>query len=304
MNILNKLMPQFKIKADIEFKYNKVKSIKPIEIIGLSLVLPVKRKILESRKKFKTLNIEKSNKKMTLIVPYRHREENLKVFLPYMKNYLDKQKIDYEIIIVEQTNSLPFNKSKLMNIGAKNAREDSEYFVFHDVDLLPENIDYRYCNYTQKLFYEIKHDNESDYKKYKQTVLGGAILVPKDIFYNINGYSNNYWQWGREDDDFFIRHILKGHVVLYDEDGKFKALEHNASILKDNNGEVSKDKTILRKNKKLLKKNKKRYIKIKKELYSQDSDGVSTLSNYKIEKTSISNYFKTILVDFKEERLV
>ncbi|MPV86006.1 galactosyltransferase-related protein [Ostreibacterium oceani] len=295
---INKFLPQHKITKDVTFEYNQAGSIKPIEIIGISLTSPIKRTLMELRKKNTTFEIKKYHRKMTLIVPYRHRREHLKLFLPYIKNYLDKQKIDYEIIIVEQTNSKPFNKAKLMNIGAKNARKDSEYFVFHDVDLLPENIDYRYCSHTLKLFFEIKHEKDSNYKEYKQTVLGGAVLVPKDIFFDINGYSNNYWQWGREDDDFFIRHLFKGHIALCDNNGKFKALEHNPSILKNNDGKVSNDPKTLKENKRLLKNNKKRYTRIKTEFYAQDNDGVSTLTDYKIENITINNDVKTILVDF------
>jgi len=34
---------------------------------------------------------------------------------------------------------------------------------------------------------------------------GGALLVSAAAFTAVNGYSNGYWGWGGEDDDFCLR---------------------------------------------------------------------------------------------------
>lgn len=54
-----------------------------------------------------------------IIVPYRNRVEQRKQFLSYLHNYLRKQQIHYKIFIVEQSDTKPFNRAKLFNIGAK-----------------------------------------------------------------------------------------------------------------------------------------------------------------------------------------
>ncbi len=44
--------------------------------------------------------------------------------------------------MVEQSNPGPFNRAMLMNVGAAEAlklRPDTQCFVFHDVDLMPED---------------------------------------------------------------------------------------------------------------------------------------------------------------------
>lgn len=302
MKWLYKLLPSSQFKKDVNLTYNQIDAIVPIDLTTLSLIEPMKKRVLTLRQRNKHLQIQKLQKKMTLVIPYRHREEHLKKFLPYISNYLRNQQIDFEIIVAEQLDSQPFNKAKLMNIAALHARKESEYFVFHDVDLLPENIDYRYCNHTQKLFYEIRNESSDSYKSYKQSVLGGAILIPKDIFFAINGYSNSYWQWGREDDDFFMRHIFKGYIPVYDKNGKFVALEHDSSLLKDNTGNVSKDKQVLKQNKKLFMQNKKLFSNFKRGLYNQQHDGVSTLKNYTIKFTNNDNGVKTIGIYFGENR--
>jgi hypothetical protein len=59
--------------------------------------------------------------KLAIVVPYRDREEHLKKFLPAMKKCDFLNDIDYEILIVEQEDGKPFNRGKLLNVGAIEA---------------------------------------------------------------------------------------------------------------------------------------------------------------------------------------
>lgn len=55
-----------------------------------------------------------------------------------MHTFLRRQQIHYRIYIIEQLDALPFNRAKLMNVGAKLAmRAGFPCLVLHDVDLLP-----------------------------------------------------------------------------------------------------------------------------------------------------------------------
>ena len=47
--------------------------------------------------------------KLGVIVPYRNRESHLKKFTSETEKYLKSQKINFEIIIVEQNDDKPFN---------------------------------------------------------------------------------------------------------------------------------------------------------------------------------------------------
>ena len=93
--------------------------------------------------------------KLGVIVPYRNRPNQLKHFLNHIKLYLDKKDIDYEIIIVEQTEKNNFNRGKLLNIGFLKAEElKCDYIVFHDIDMLPIDADYSYTSKPTHLITE------------------------------------------------------------------------------------------------------------------------------------------------------
>lgn len=84
----------------------------------------------------------KARYKVAIIIPYRNRLDNLKLFLLHMHPFLCKQQLEYGIYLVEPLSNLTFNRGLLMNIGYVEALKDYdkwECFTFHDVDLLPED---------------------------------------------------------------------------------------------------------------------------------------------------------------------
>lgn len=123
-----------------------------------------------------------------------------------MKNYI--KDIEYEIVIVEQSDDKPFNRGKLLNAGYKYAlTKGCDYFVFHDVDMLPEDVDY---SYSEKPLHLATHLQEHDYETTFFDYFGGVTMFTKEDFKTINGFSNEYWGWGFEDDDLLIRCIESG----------------------------------------------------------------------------------------------
>lgn len=155
----------------------------------------------ESKRKQKLK--ENKTHKLGIIVPYRDREQQLKRFLSHMKDYL--KDIEYEIFIIEQSDSKPFNRGKLLNVGYKYAlNKGCDYFVFHDVDMLPEDVDY---SYSEKPLHLATHLQEHDYETTFFDYFGGVTMFTKEDFKTINGFSNEYWGWGFEDDDLLVRCI-------------------------------------------------------------------------------------------------
>ncbi|KAK2184577.1 hypothetical protein NP493_260g04025 [Ridgeia piscesae] len=83
----------------------------------------------------------RSRHHVAIVVPYRQREHHLKLFLTHMHPFLQRQQLDYGIYIVDQALPTRFNRAMLMNIGYAEASKQANYscYIFHDVDLLPED---------------------------------------------------------------------------------------------------------------------------------------------------------------------
>lgn len=158
---------------------------------------------------------KKKKNKLAVIVPYRNRYEQLLRFKKEIYAYLTKNDIDYVLIVVEQDDARLFNRGKLLNIGYKEAvKSKCDYMVFHDIDMLPLNVDYSYSDVPTHLATDFLTNDTTFKREIYDQYFGGVTLFPIEVFEMINGYSNEYWGWGFEDDDLFKRCIDKG--VPYD----------------------------------------------------------------------------------------
>ena len=127
----------------------------------------------------------------------------MKFLSPSTEKYL--KGFEFKIYVVEQADDKPFNRGKLLNVGARIAiKEGFDYFAFHDVDMLPlKGVDYSYSETPVHLVSKINKDIPfMDY-------FGGVTLFNVHDYKLINGYSNEYWGWGFEDDDLLYRCIQR-----------------------------------------------------------------------------------------------
>ncbi|KFM76276.1 Beta-1,4-N-acetylgalactosaminyltransferase bre-4, partial [Stegodyphus mimosarum] len=218
--------------------------------------------------------------RVAIIVPYRNREMHLKIFLQNMHPFLQAQKLDYGIFIIEQSDKHDFNRGKLLNIGYVEASKEPDFccFIFHDVDLLPESPQHIYgcseeprhmCSALDIFRYVLPYPE----------LFGGVTAFTKEQFTTVNGYSNEYFGWGAEDDDLYDRLNVKQLKVRRwaPEISRYKMLFHSKEV-------PNPDRFNL------LKKGKQRI----------DTDGLSSL-HYKILKTELLPLYTRILVDVKPE---
>ena len=148
--------------------------------------------------------------KLGIIIPYRNRPEQLANFRKKINDYLN---IDFELIIVEQSDKKDFNRGKLLNIGFLEAEKlGCDYVIFHDVDMLPIDADYSYVSRPTHLITDVDLP-EGVSRTLFDEYFGGVTAFPVDIFKQINGYSNEYYGWGFEDDDLLLR-CLENHIDL------------------------------------------------------------------------------------------
>lgn len=163
--------------------------------------------------KLSTKNKDWGPHQIGIIVPFRNRFEELKEFVPYMHDYLNEKKINHKIYVINQVDSHRFNRAMLINIGFKLARNEScDYIAMHDVDLMPVNKDLNY-GYPELGPFHVSGPNLHPKYHYKKFV-GGILLLNIEHFLDLNGLSNKFWGWGREDDEFYMRIVDKGYKIF------------------------------------------------------------------------------------------
>lgn len=166
---------------------------------------------------------------VAIVVPYRNREEHLKVFLRNIHPFLQQQNIHYKIYVVEQEDEKEFNRGKLFNVGFVEARKEKPFscFIFHDVDLIPLNLNNVYActnlprhmsSSIDKFRYEVPYDCN----------FGGVLSILSHQYQAVNGFSNLFYGWGGEDDDFFnrIRHARMGLLRFTQYVARYQSLVH------------------------------------------------------------------------------
>lgn len=216
--------------------------------------------------------------RVAIIIPYRNREQQLKVFLQNMHPFLQAQQLDYGIFVIEQSEKEEFNRGKLFNIGYLEASKEPDFccFIFHDVDLLPESPQHTYgcsaeprhmCSALDTFRYVLPYPG----------LFGGVVAFSTDQFSAVNGYSNLYFGWGGEDDDLFNRVNAKGMKVR-----RWAPHLSRYTMLKHKKELPNPDRLTLLQNGK----------------QRMDNDGLNTL-DYKILKAELEPLYTRILVDVK-----
>jgi hypothetical protein len=210
-------------------------------------------------------------KKLSIIVPYRNREEHLKTFLKIIKEKINVS--NYDILIVEQDNEKPFNRAKLLNIGFDLKKDESDYFCFHDVDMMPEESDY---SYVEQPTHGISGLKPYGYGLSSKSYYGGVNFFNKEDFIKVNGYSNEFWGWGGEDNDLLDRVKSKG-FPLHRRLNKFDTLYHERA---------SKNTPEYKKN-----------VEKITTLYDYDLEGLNTLEYNLNESIELEDKVKKVKVD-------
>ena len=179
------------------------------------------------------------------------REKQRREFIRRMNRIMAPYR--YHIFIIEQTaDGHPFNIGKLKNVGFKIAGEwekthDMKFtnFIFSDIDMIPDDelLQYYVKPIKKPLSLAIRgtrydqRDMES-----KKIFLGAVLGFNRHDFEEINGYPDNFWGWGGEDDALLYRLVASdvGTVqipkvgAVIDLEEKKTLAEKLESVVKDN----------------------------------------------------------------------
>ncbi|TKS83978.1 Rho GTPase-activating protein 31 [Collichthys lucidus] len=150
---------------------------------------------------------------VAILIPHRSRERHLLYLLHHLHPFLQRQQIHYAIYVIQQAGDATFNRAKLLNVGYLEALKDHTWdcFIFHDVDLVPEN-DHNFYMCDEQPKHLVVGRNVTGYKLRYKGYFGGVTAMTKTQFLQVNGFSNTYWGWGGEDDDLRIRMKLLGRT--------------------------------------------------------------------------------------------
>jgi hypothetical protein len=184
-----------------------------VESISVTSIPLVKQILLNDPNSFDDFSI--FNERLTVvIIPFMNRQNNLIELLYNLHPFLQRQYVHYRIVVAEQVNTNdPFNKGRLYNAAIKHMQKlyrKIDCLLLHDVDLVPEsdlnfyecdNLEYAPRHLSMYIRKEFSDFSLSSYEKSPYELLvGGVLAIKPNIYKYINGFSNDYWYWGAEDD--------------------------------------------------------------------------------------------------------
>ena len=288
-NLINSLPPCLVGDRKIVFdkkellKYNDItnhEQVWPLEISNLNKIYnfsDTKNAIIQPQ----TCKHNVKNK-VAIIIPYRNRPEQLRLFLTYMVPMLIRQEIVFKIYVIEQFGNTTFNRARLLNAGFDISKKEQKWdcFMFHDVDLVAENDKNLYhCQENGIPKHYLRAWSKYNYLLRYPKFFGGVVQVTGQVYSDSNGHSNEYWGWGGEDDDFYERVISRSEfngIVRPDKKiGRYKMVPH----IREKSNSVSKDRYHLLEN-----------------FDDRENDGMSNLK-YKIVESKVNNLFEKVVVN-------
>lgn len=151
-----------------------------------------------------------------IIIPFRNREDHLRQSTPVLKQF-------GHIYVIEQLDDKPFNRAKLINCGYLEFKKEFDYFAAHDCDMIPEATGY--YSYCENPCHLATMASQFDYKMPYPRYFGGVTLLPNDKFEKINGFSNEYWGYGAED-DCLRRKFEAMNITIQSRECRFTSLPH------------------------------------------------------------------------------
>jgi len=192
-----------------------------------------------------------------IILPYgnlnknEERDKQLTIIKNHLLNLVvQKKRIKYFIMISEQIKPKKyFNRGILINIAVKYFKENfgtPNSIIFHDIDILPNNTMFKHYNKKEKSYSIIPIKSKTHRKIYSYKLFTGSAVYMTDFitFKNANGFPNNFWGWGGEDNALHNRY-KKNNIGLkynYDIYADYESLDKQRKSHRDKMNYLKKNK--------------------------------------------------------------
>lgn len=168
--------------------------------------------------------------KIAIIIPYRDRRSHLIRLLDFLIPILQRQMVDFRIIVTEQYGENLFNKGRIMNAAFRLSQQlGVDCVIFHDVDMFPQDDRIPYNCPTNGPRHLGAFLPELGYQLLYKEIVGGVLAINMNDYLRINGFSNSYWAWGGEDDDMGKRILSNNFTIERPSDAKhmrFSMIKH------------------------------------------------------------------------------
>eukprot|EP00965_Chrysotila_dentata_P251674 6210200-Pleurochrysis_carterae.AAC.1 len=178
--------------------------------------------------------------RLAVIVPYRSNgNSDLSPLCDNLPTHLEAEHVDYRLFLVDQQGNLPFNRGALINAAVDyllrerrkynlDDRHTPQHFLFdylaiHDADRFPVASAHALCPTFSHSYYDFpQHVPRVLHPK---SLAGGVLIVQLSHFLAVNGFSNQFWGWGEEDNNLFLRLRWCGLAPVHG-DGVWLCMEH------------------------------------------------------------------------------
>lgn len=133
-------------------------------------------------------------RQVIICIPYRNRKKQLDFFIENSVPVICEHLPNVLFLILEQSDTRPFNRGALLNVGFDMYKKNTHYFLTHDIDINP-------TSKCVKEFYTQDVDDKHVLGIYtsQHNTLGGIIKITSSTINKINGFPNDMWGWGAED---------------------------------------------------------------------------------------------------------
>lgn len=182
-----------------------------------------------------------------IAVPYRDRESHLRKFISHYQDIMPQ----VPIYVIEQADTKHFNRAKLFNVFFKEVGHKFLYVCYHDVDMrvIPELSDPDLFEYPETPTHIGNHlqqfnpreRNPSLWKEVYPEFFGGVCLLSRSQMERVNGWSNEIYSWGIEDDEM-RQNIINSGLKVARRKGYFRCEDHERDIVPN---EFEKNKRLL-----------------------------------------------------------
>jgi ubiquitin C-terminal hydrolase len=189
-----------------------------------------------------------SEGKPVVIIPYRDnpkqdRKKHLETITKFFKDTVPNIKV---CIIEQSDDGQKFNRGKLLNVGYNLLKDKYDTFIFHDVDMIPSKSLLQFYKVKPKCVLHLAAPLMQEKYAYAG-FMGGVLSISSEDFSQINGFPNNFWGWGGEDEDLKFRMLLSDKCIVRPESkkyDKYKELKH-ALTQEDKTSVITQEKELV-----------------------------------------------------------